>query len=173
MDTILEITRNEMFGVGISAFCIILLILYIVNLIKISKIRKEYKDFMKKLGNGTNIEEMLNKHIEKINKTITKNEELEKFCVSLDAGIKHCIQKIGIYRYNAYKDTGSDLSFTLALLDEKNDGVVLNGIYSRDMSNIYAKPINNGKSTYKITEEEQHAIDKAMNSSEIVIKEKN
>ena len=43
MDTILEITKNEMFGVGISAFCIILLILYIVNLIKISKIRN-YSD---------------------------------------------------------------------------------------------------------------------------------
>ena len=116
MDTILEITKNEMFGVGISAFCIILLILYIVNLIKISKIRKEYKDFMKKLGNGTNIEEMLNKHIEKINKSITKNEELEKFCVSLDAGIKHCIQKIGIYRYNAYKDNGRDLSLKFSLI---------------------------------------------------------
>lgn len=171
LETILEITENEMFGIGISVFCIILLILYIVNLIRISKIKKQYKEFMEKLGNGTNIEEMLNKHIEKINKTIAKNEELEKFCVNLDAGIKHCIQKVGIYRYNAYKDTGSDLSFTLALLDENNDGVVLNGIYSRDMSNIYAKPINNGTSTYKITEEEQQAINKAMNSSEIIIKD--
>ena len=56
--------------------------------------KRDYKEFMKKLGNGTNIEEMLNKHIEKINKTITKNEELEKFCANLDADIKHCIQKV-------------------------------------------------------------------------------
>ena len=65
-------------------------------------------------------------------------------------------------RYNAFKDVGSDLSFALALLDEQNNGIVLNGIYSRDMSNIYAKPIENGKSTYVVSEEEAQAIQKAM-----------
>ena len=65
-------------------------------------------------------------------------------------------------RYNAFSDTGSDLSFTLALLDEQNNGVVLNGIYSREMSNIYAKPITNGNSTYTLSEEERQAIDKAI-----------
>lgn len=129
--------------------------------------RKKYNQFMEKLGNGTNIQEILTKHIEKINQTISKNEELEKFCSTLDLGMKNCIQKIGIYRYNAYKDTGSELSFTLALLDESNSGVVLNGIYSREMSNIYAKPITNGQSTYKITEEEREALKRAMNSSEV------
>ena len=69
-----------------------------------------------------------------------------------------CIQKVGIVRYNAYKDTGSDLSFTVALLDEKNDGIVFNGIYSREMSNIYAKPVIGGKSEYTLTEEEKNAI---------------
>ena len=73
-----------------------------------------------------------------------------------------CIQKVGIVRYNAFKDTGSDLSFALALLDENNDGVVLNGIYSREMSNIYAKPVKNGKSSYTISEEEQQAINDAI-----------
>ncbi len=80
-------------------------------------------------------------------------------------------KKYGIYRYNAYQDTGSELSFTLALLDEKNNGVVLNGIYSREMSNIYAKPIENGKSSYKMTEEEKEAIKRAMNSSEVIKEE--
>ena len=68
-------------------------------------------------------------------------------------------------RYNAFRDTGSDLSFTLALLDENNNGVVLNGIYSREMSNIYAKPIENGKSTYTLSDEEQKAIERAINST--------
>ena len=118
---------------------------------------------MEKVGKGDNIEEILDKHIEKINKTVAKNDELEKFCVKIDTDIKNCIQKVGIYRYNAYKDTGSDLSFTLAMLDEKNNGVVLNGIYSRDMSNIYAKPIVNGQSKYTLSVEEKEAILKAIN----------
>ncbi len=83
-----------MFIIGLTAFCLILFLLYIGNCIKFRKIRKEYKAFMKKLGNGANIEEILDKHIEKINKTITKNEELEKFCTNLDSGMKNCIQKV-------------------------------------------------------------------------------
>ena len=78
-----------------------------------------------------------------------------------------CIQKIGIVRYNAFKDTGSDLSFALAMLDEKNNGVVLNGIYSREMSNIYAKPVEKGKSKYTLSEEEQQAIQKAIEDNGI------
>ena len=67
-------------------------------------------------------------------------------------------------RYNAFKDTGSDLSFTLALLDEKNDGIVLNGIYARDSSNIYAKPIEKGESKYILSNEEKEAINRAINN---------
>ena len=85
----------------------------------------------------------------------------------MDKDVEGCIQKIGIVRYSAFKDTGSDLSFALAMLDENNNGVVLNGIYSREMSNIYAKPIENGKSAYTISEEEKKAIDKAINSEEV------
>lgn len=164
MENILEFMKTDLFLLIISGIIILLVILYIISLFKLGKIRKEYKKFMEKVGEGKNIEEILDKHIDKINKTIAKNEELEKFCIKIDTDIKHCIQKVGIYRYNAYKDTGSDLSFTLAMLDEKNNGVVLNGIYSRDMSNIYAKPVENGNSQYKMTEEENEAVKRAMNS---------
>ena len=66
-------------------------------------------------------------------------------------------------RYSAFKDTGSDLSFALALLNDNNDGVLLNGIYSREMSNIYAKQIKEGKTINKLTEEEERALEIALN----------
>ena len=78
-----------------------------------------------------------------------------------------CIQKVGIVRYSAFKDTGSDLSFAVAMLDEKNNGIVFNGIYSREMSNIYAKPIKNGKSEYTLSEEEVEAINRAVSSNNL------
>ena len=90
--------------------------------------------------------------------------EIATYVKNLDEDLTKCIQKVGIVRYNAFKDTGSDLSFALALLDEKNNGVVLNGIYSREMSNIYAKPVENGKSNYTVSEEETQAIQKAISS---------
>ena len=102
---------------------------------------------MKKIGNGRNIEEDLQKYMEKIEEIERQNTEILNFCENLDKEIDGCIQKIGMVRYSAFKDTGSDLSFALAMLDENNNGVVLNGIYSREMSNIYAKPIEKGISS--------------------------
>ena len=96
---------------------------------------------MKKLGNGKTIEEDLENYMYRVERVERQNAEITRFIQTLDKNLEKCIQKIGIVRYNAFKDTGSDLSFTLALLDEKNNGVVLNGIYSREMSNIYAKPV--------------------------------
>ena len=78
--------------------------------------------------------------------------------------MKNCTKKIGIVRYNAFKDTGRDLSFSLAILDAHNNGVVLNGIYARDCSNIYAKPVENGESKYVLSNEEKEAINKAINN---------
>ena len=117
---------------------------------------------MEKLGDGKNIKEDLEKYMTRVSTTEDEIRKLSVYYKDLDKKTKKCLQKVGIVRYNAYKDTGSDLSFAVCLLDEKNNGVVFNGIYSRDMSNIYAKPIENGTSKYKITPEEQEAINRAI-----------
>ena len=122
---------------------------------------------MEKLGNGKNLEEDLENFMYKVDRVEKQNMEITNFCKNLDESLSRCVQKIGIVRYSAFKDTGSDLSFAAALLDEKNNGVVLNGIYSREMSNIYAKPIDCGKSTYTLSEEEAEALEKAVNSNNI------
>ena len=118
---------------------------------------------MKKLGNGKNIDENLKVYMDRVQKVEDLNKEIIQYCESLDKTVDTCIQKIGIVRYNAFKDVGSNLSFTLALLNNNNNGVVLNGIYSRDNSNIYAKPIKDGKSEYILSDEEKEAIEKAIN----------
>ncbi len=147
--------------VGIN---MILMVLLIYALLKISKTNKRYKEFMLKLGKGKNIEQDLENYMCRVEEVEKKNIQLTTFVKKVDTDFRNCIQKIGMVRYNAFKDTGSDLSFTLALLDKKNDGVVLNGIYSREMSNIYAKPVENGKSSYTLSVEEQQAIQKAIES---------
>ncbi len=145
----------------------VLLIAFLVVSVKISKLNKKYRDFMQKLGNGKNIEEDLENYMYRVDRVEKQNGEINSIIKGLDKDLEKCIQKIGIVRYNAFKDVGSDLSFTLALLDENNDGVVLNGIYSREMSNIYAKPVENGKSSYTLSEEEQEAIKKAVDFNEV------
>lgn len=143
---------------------ILFIILFIINYIRLANMKKSYDKFMKKLGKGENIEEMLKNHLGKVEFVHKQNEEILDYCRKIDNDFGKTISKIGIIRYSAFKDTGSDLSFTLALLNKHNDGVVLNGIYSREMSNIYAKPIKNAESTYTLSNEEKQAIQKALES---------
>lgn len=164
MEEIFNFLRTDMFLILMISIIFILAILYILNTIKLSKLRKSYKEFMKRLGNGNNIDEMLKKYIKSVNDIELKNKQIEEYCNKIDKDMGKCLQKVGIVRYNAFKDTGSDLSFALAILDESNDGIVLNGIYSREMSNIYAKPIKDGKSLNTLSEEEIEAIKKAINN---------
>lgn len=161
MDNILNLLKTDTFLIIMLCGFILLFILCLINIIKLSKLRKNYKCFMNKIGNGNNIQEMIENYIKKIEEVQKENNDLKNYCKQLDSTLSTSIQKVGLVRYNAFKDTGSDLSFTLALLNEKNTGVVLNGIYSREMSNIYAKPVEQGTSTYTLSAEEKQAIKKA------------
>ncbi len=162
MEYILELLKTDTFLYIMLGSIILLFVLYISTVVNITKLRKSYIKFMKKLGNGDNVDEMLRTYIGVVQKVENKNNELTSYCEQLDKHIEKCTQKIGMVRYNAFRDTGSDLSFALALLDENNNGVVLNGIYARDMSNIYAKPVEKGTSKYALSEEEKEAISRAM-----------
>ena len=164
MDMIMDIIKGDFFLLGWVIITIILVLLVITMMAKLSSLNKRYKKFLEKLGNGNNIEEDLETYMYRVEKVEKQNAEIANYVKTLDEDLTRCIQKVGIVRYNAFKDTGSDLSFTLALLDEHNDGVVLNGIYSREMSNIYAKPVKNGESSYTMSEEEKMAVQKAINS---------
>ncbi len=167
MENIIEMLKSDEFILAMAIIMVILLLAFIIVMIRVSILNKRYKNFMKKIGNGKNIEEDLQNYMYKVEKVENHNAEISGQINTIKQDLTKCIQKVGMYRYSAFKDTGSDLSFTLALLDENNDGVVLNGIYSREMSNIYAKPVKNGKSTYTITEEEEKAIKKAIETDEI------
>ncbi len=164
MEMILDIIKGDFFLLTWVIVTIILLLSVIIIMAKLSSLNKRYKKFLEKLGNGNNIEEDLETYMYRVEKVEKQNAEIANYVKTLDEDLTRCIQKVGIVRYNAFKDTGSDLSFTLALLDEHNDGIVLNGIYSREMSNIYAKPVKNGESSYTMSEEEKMAVQKAINS---------
>ena len=167
MQGILEFLKSDNYLLILTLIVGLLLIGFIVLLIVNIKLNSRYKNFMKKLGRGKNIEEDLENFIYKVDRVEKQNAEITDFCKNLDEDLSKCIQKIGIVRYSAFKDTGSDLSFAVALLDEKNNGIVFNGIYSREMSNIYAKPVENGNSKYTLSNEEVEAIEKAVKSNNV------
>jgi len=69
--------------------------------------------------------------------------------------------RIGVHRFKAFEDSGSDLSFSIAFVNDEQDGVVITGIYSREQTFLYAKPLDKGQSAYMLTPEEKTAISQA------------
>lgn len=170
MQEIFEILRSENYLLILSAITLIMVIAFLMQLISNIKLNKRYNRFMKKLDNSKDLGEELDNYMYKVDRVERQNAEIMNYCKNIDEDMSKCIQKVGIVRYSAFRDTGSDLSFTVALLNDSNSGVVFNGIYSMEMSNIYAKPIENGKSKYTLSDEENEAISRAIKSSEIVTK---
>jgi hypothetical protein len=69
---------------------------------------------------------------------------------------------VGIVRFNPFSEVGGDQSFSIALLNENDDGVVITSLYTRQENRVYGKPIKNSQSEYSLSEEEKKAIEKAI-----------
>ncbi len=69
------------------------------------------------------------------------------------------IQKFGIIRYNPFKETGGNQSFSLCLLDGNDEGVVITSLYTKEGNRVYGKPIEKGESRYSLSGEEKKAIE--------------
>ena len=140
---------------------LLLIILFLMNLsnrAKLKRLKHKYLMFMNGME-GVNMEEVMEDCLDKVNDVIQKNRELEYEINSIERSMYYCLQKVGIVRYNAFDNVGSDLSFSIAILDNNDDGLVISSLYSRDSSSIYAKPISSGKSRYALSAEELKAMD--------------
>jgi hypothetical protein len=139
----------------------------ISNNIKLKKLINKYNLFMTGVT-GESIENTLENCIQNINIFKTKNKEFENKLNNIERNVLQCVQIVGIVRYSAFEnvfvDTGSDLSFAIALLDSYDTGVLLNGIYSREDSAVYAKAITNGSSKHTLSAEEIQALEIAKKS---------
>jgi hypothetical protein len=79
--------------------------------------------------------------------------------------LKHMKSHVYIHRYSAFSDEATGLSYSVVLLDEYMNGLVITGLYNREQSFTYAKPIENGQSKYKLSPEELIAIQKTIETS--------
>lgn len=149
--------------VTLIAALIVLILLQIASYIKMSKLDRRYKKLMKG-SSGKSIEDMILQYKDNVDIALMKSDAVRDLYTDLEKRLKGCIQKFAMVRYKAFDDIGSDLSFSIALMDENNDGMVITGIYGRMESTAYAKPIENGISKYDLSEEEKTAIKTAMES---------
>lgn len=114
--------------------------------------------FKKKTKEPENIEEILGqfqdlkKELKKVSKELTDLKKEHKFSV----------QKMGIIRFNPFVEIGGSQSFSVALLDAHNNGLIITSLYTREGNRVYGKPIKNGQSEYQLSDEEKEAIGRAI-----------
>ena len=172
MENFLNYLYSEDGILMIFIFLIVVSVLLLINIMLTTYNNRKYIAFMKKIGNGNNIDEILREYLRDVKEIKQDNSEIKAYYTKLDSDIASCIQKIGLVRYNAFKDVGSDLSFAIALLDRNDNRVVFNGLYGSESSNIYAKPIKGGVSKYQLSEEEKNALEIAEQSKNFMTKHK-
>jgi len=111
--------------------------------------------------NGANLESTIkenNSMMLNIQKEIAAtNNQIDR--IKTDA--MNNIQNVSVVRFNPFKEAGGNQSFAIALTDKKKSGVVISSLYARERMNVFAKPITKGVSEYKLTEEEQLAINQS------------
>jgi len=144
----------------ILIFLIILLAWNILLTSLIVKFKKRNDRFFE--TDKKNVYEYLESVVADNRKFNTRCEKVEQGLDEIAAVIKKGFQKLGIVRYNPFHDTGGDMSFSFALLDLEDNGIVLTSIHGRQADRVYAKPIIKGKSTHNLSAEELEAIKKAL-----------
>ncbi len=136
-------------------------IIAIIALTKYSNLDKKYKKFM-----GGNDAKALESHLMTLISLNDENceqiEEIKGEIQNLYRKQQYNFQKIGMIKYDAFKEMGGNLSFALTLLDENNNGFIINSVHNIHSSYCYAKEVKDGKCNINLSEEEQIALDKAL-----------
>ena len=150
--------------IGLAALIVILIILMIINVVQMSKLKKRYAIFMKG-KNAKSLEETLIYRLEQVDELIENNAANERNIDTIFKKMKFDFQKYGLVKYDAFQEMGGKLSFSLAMLNEKNDGFVLNAVHSRDSCYTYVKEIIDGHSIISLAEEEEQALEQALSNT--------
>ena len=142
---------------------IILLFLYCLSLHrKQAKLNQKYRAFMRGGRGAKSLDEALEIKMESLNNIKDTNDGLNERIARLEKSMGHSYQKIGIVKYDAFKEMGGKLSFACAILNNTNDGFVLNSIHSKEGCYNYIKEIIKGESFLPLGEEEAKALEMAM-----------
>ncbi|MEY8517696.1 DUF4446 family protein [Lachnospiraceae bacterium 29-84] len=171
-----EIMKSDLLGLYVSVddflltfaimggVLLLTFILLIVNMAKTKKLRKKYESFM--IGkNGESLEDTLVKRIQQVEGLLVSVDENKEHIQQIFDTLKDTFQKVGMVKYDAFDEMGGKLSFSLALLNQKNDGFIINAMHSREGCYTYIKEIVDGNSIIVLAEEEKNALELAMGSN--------
>lgn len=144
---------------------IVLFVLLILSNGRYKKLEKKYNKFMKGKEADSLEDEIIGLFHD--NRMIrAENEKNRKDIIDINRRMTNTFQKIGLEKYDAFNQMGGKLSFALCMLDENDNGFLLNSVHSTDGLNYsYAKDINAGIADVELSGEEKKALDRALEST--------
>ncbi len=137
-----------------------LLIVVIWQALKLHRLDKMRREFFAS-GLNKDLEQILIDQNRSLNKITQDLKEVDESLDKIITDNRQNIQKIGFVRFNPFDDAGGNISFTLALLNARDEGVVMSSLHGREGTRIYAKSVKAGRSETKLTDEEMQAIKEA------------
>lgn len=142
-------------------FIVVLFVIIILQMKKLNRLQKRLSKFM--TGKDAKSLEKDIVGLYEDNKFLKINVDKNKKDIrTLYKNMEHAFQKIGLIKYDAFQQMGGKLSFSLALLDENNNGFILNSVHSTEGCYTYTKEIKSGECAISLGEEEQQALDMAI-----------
>jgi hypothetical protein len=144
-----------------TAIALVALLITIITSIRQRSLLKRYRLLLSG-ATGRDLDQLLLDQAALLERQQQEITALKHQVTALAENAKLHIQKTATVRFNAFPDTGSDLSFAIAVLDANDNGFVLSSLFGRSESRVYAKPIAAGKSTYQLSDEEKDALTRAM-----------
>lgn len=153
-------------GIGAMILLIVLLILTCVTMAKLKNMKRSYRSFMNG-KDAESLEETILERFKEIDDLKNENIRNRKKIDQVTENLLITYQKLGIVKYDAFNEMGGKLSFSLALLDKKNNGFVLNSMHSREGCYTYIKEIIDGNSYITLSGEEKKAVETAIHSNDL------
>lgn len=155
---------SDILIIALAVIVFILFILLIVNIVQMSKLKKNYKIFMS--GKDANsLEDVIKMRLNQVDDLLEANAQNKADIKALVENMTLTYQKMGLYKYDAFSEMGGKLSFSLAMLDGKNNGYIINAMHTREGCYTYIKEIIDGNSIIVLSQEEKEALQIAMNTN--------
>ncbi len=155
--------------ITVLSLVLILFIVIVVLLISVMSLKKRLSYFMSG-RNAASLEEEIGGIFRDISMLKEHDLRFRSDIKEIKANLLECYQKVGVVKYDAFREMGGQLSFSIALLDKQDNGFILNSVHSANGCYTYTKEIQNGVSYIDLAEEEREALSRAMRVSESAVK---
>ncbi len=153
--------ESDIVILALAGISLLLLIFIIVLLVKTSSLNKRYRLFMEG-QDGKSLQDAFQKKFENMDYINDELKKIDSRLDGIDENLLRTYQKIGVVKYDAFKEIGGTLSFVLVLLTKENNGFILNSMHSNSEGcYTYIKEVKSGEVFVALSEEERQALEDA------------